>query len=375
MVLCLLRDPVEGEVKQPHPHGEHQGHVVRGPHNATLPIDHKALEKLFRKWDWDPLTSGTKHAKFRKGNVTVTVRRGGKMNPTWEPVRLASQADGCTPEQWLAGPKGFLKVSDLPKVKDVDEEDLTWFIQTRPESCKDREDILKYRYIRKVLSQQGLLNKYLGLQENIAPPSEPEVEPLEPLPVEPDNSGSISLAEALALKKLKKNALSNSSCEMIAALSEGEIHDANGQATRRLLEKMPCSHKESKPLAVTGLSALLKGWEDAGLIWRETNGKRTYKIGLCIPVNLDDSERLKYLGASPEPEPEPEEVAKTISDPGEIIRVPPEPAPRQTYRPSHNLQDAIDILKAEQDRLEQEVVLINHRILAVQDSIKILEDY
>lgn len=269
---------------------------------ATLPIDGVKLVKLFREWGWSPGTSGTKHQRWTQNGTTVTVRRpGASQNPTWEPVRIAAKVQGISPEAWLQGPDK----ADQPEVPpELDPDDLTWFTKHSSDEFKDDADQLsRYRRIRSVLSKQGLLTQYERVQhetvksEFLGRVMEKNLshDPITPLPVEPDSEGYVTLAQALGLRNLKADQLSRTSCELICALSEKEVSVANGRAAAMLLKRLPAGNKKTKPLSRAGLGSLIREWEKAGLIWREGNTKRTYKIGLTLPVKLTEDERVTYL--------------------------------------------------------------------------------
>lgn len=258
-------------------------------HRNTLPITAQELEKLLRAWGWTIGVSGTKHARWSQAGTTITVRRGGKENPTWEPVRMAAKVAGVNPDQWLQGPPSVQR----QRRKELRQEDIDFFVQANHAKVGP-VGMDRWNNIYTRMQEEGTLAGWKEARERY---QVEKAEPIEPLPVVSDQQGYISLDDALALRGLKQNELSASSCQIITSLAtHGDFEDKMGAATRRLMETLPCAQATAaKPILITGVADQVKQWETAGLIWREVRGKRTYKVGLSIPVKITPEEAAKHL--------------------------------------------------------------------------------
>lgn len=303
-----------------------------------LDIPSADVVRIFKKWGWRVAATGTKQTTVEKvidgtpRRLHVKLRRRkADPNAPFEAARL----EGVTMEEWLKGPPDGLVKPDT-----LDNADIEYFLThtTHTARIADGDDgARRYGHIRQTLSRQGLLKDYEKVKEQrikdqreaaAAPPKvsvaadqprDPLLEKVqkvpEPLPVHPDGEGYISLDEALALVKKKQNTYGRSACEVIAVLSLGDLHDVSGQVVSKLLK--PRMKHDVAP------AGMIRDLVEANVIWREVppGGKRTRKMGLCVPVKLTDAEKLKYLAE--------EYVLSEGSSPAVRIPIPPEGAPER----------------------------------------------
>lgn len=297
----------------------------------ALTITTNELIRLFRAWGWQFVSEGVKTARFKKDRATITIKRA-KLAPA-EPANEAAIHDGVDLETWLQGPP-----PDPTPKSSLDQEDIDWFLRTKMETITDVEEKSRYRRIRRILSEEGTLKQYMKIADKVQVtanfqqgPDNPATK-IEPLPVQADQEGYISLEEALALRNLKPNGLSVLACQFITVLAINEpFADEDGGTTRKVAEQMPAftkPHRGNEPVGLTAISTQVKLWEEAGLVWREKKGKRTYKIGLSMPVKVTPEEIERYTlveGPSPVtrepievPTPPAESLVEDSAEAGEV---------------------------------------------------------
>lgn len=352
-------------------------------------IDNQQFKKLLRAWGWTQ-TDGGDHVNFRRdGQETIIVGMSGSVHPELWLVEAAAKASSVTVHQWLKGPG----VKVRREKKDViSDDDLTFFINIGHDIMRaNKEALERYHSVRSQLHEQGLLKDYMKVRdkaqkagpsvemrvkEPAVEPSQPTHKPITPLPIQPDDEGYFTLADVMSVRGLKITKLSSTSCEILAALSEGgDAEDVRGAAIRRVWERIPAGNKE-KPIGLTALSTMVKGWETAGIIWRDINGKRCYKIGLTIPIKLTQEERERFLLRQFEkvavksdietPEVSDATVAPVITEAPEVD-VPVESEPPTSYGA------AIETLKIQVALLEDQIKDLTEKKKSLTLAITVLE--
>lgn len=303
--------------------------------DELLDIETPELIRIMKQWGWRHDSEGVKEVRLRHpdhGKLTV---RKTKTKCAAGPAVAAAQHHGVSITAFLAGPKNAdPEIAALP----YDEQELEWFKNTKVETLFDPDQKRKYRAMRTQLAHAGVLDKIMGREpdkhEHVCthfigkPPAcasclklkEPEVqtaaeqeqqlrqdlearghmddpEPIEPLPVETDQEGWITLQAALSMMNTLQvgDGRARTLCEMIALLSLGTVEDEKGAAVRKVLSLIPGGNRD-EPIGYSGVALNIQKMKKAGLIWTAPdNGARTKQIGLCMPVKLSDKEKATYL--------------------------------------------------------------------------------
>lgn len=345
---------------------------------GTTVYTYKEVAKAFKARGWTFTAEGVKVAQFSRDGIKMGLRRTEKIHDLTPVLVEAAKLDNMSVADWMVPPE---KVDDTAQPS---AEDIEFFVSNKQHLLKWDEDVRRYRQIRAALEKAGTLSHWLEVRdrraEAPAPPTSAPTQPMTPLPVSSDGEGYTSLDDALALVDRKRNVLNATACKIIAALSEGELRNTSGQAAAMLRDRM------KDPPGPAGISGLLREFESKGLVWRDTNGKRTYGIGLCMPVRLLQSDREMYLKDArrkitiePEPvpvvAPEPPSPPTVMAPPVEAEPVappPPEPGP-EPGAPPVSTAPAVELLRAELARLTDEMVERSNRIGALVHAIQVLE--
>lgn len=333
---------------------------------ASLPaVNNSQFRKLLRQWAWKESDGENGKTNYRKFAVLIEVDASGHSYPSQADLQKAAEYENLPVKDWVKGPTRKQKA----KTDQLTDDDLTFFINARDVAAGQPQHD-RFQEVWDQLRHQGLLSSYMKVREQVQsepaktkPVPAPPVTDFKPLELKADNEGYTSLTEALALRSLKKNELSRTACEIIATLSLEDVEDSSGKATRRLHERL-CSTNTGEPLKLTAITMQLKDWENAGLIWREVNGKRCYKIGLSMPVKLTDDEHSEYVynwkGVAPEPtvqEEEPEPIKP------ELPPVPMETDWLQVAEPS--MRPAIEVLERELEAARLRVAGLEHALVVL----------
>lgn len=344
---------------------------------------YKEVANAFKARGWTFVAEGVKVAQFNRDGIKMGVRRNDKIHDLTPVLVEAAKLDNMSVADWMRPPEP-VESNDQPSAEDIE-----FFVSNKQHLLKWDEDVRRYRSIRNALEKAGTLNHWLEVRNRraetpIPPAASAPTEPMTPLPLSSDGEGYTSLDDALALVDRKRNVLGLTACKIIAALAEGEVRNSSGQAAAMLRDRM------KDPPGPAGISGLLREFEEKGLVWRDTNGKRTYGIGLCMPVKLLQADRVAYLAdarpvvtiepepvalVAPEPPPTPVEAPADVAPPVEAEPVappPPEPGPEPGSPPA-STAPAIELLRAELVRLMDEMVERSERIGSLVHAIQVLE--